>query len=261
MSEAERIDIEVGDGEETRRIAVLRRPGRAPDVVWLGGYRSDMAGTKAEMLDRWGGETGRGVVRFDYSGHGVSGGDFLDGSISRWLAESAAVIERFTEAPPILIGSSMGGFLSLLTALGRHAAGSPIAGLILLAPAADMTERLMWSAFSDEVRAEIMEKGVWIEPSQYDPAGNPITRKLIEDGRNYLIMDRATLQVGCPVHVVHGRDDPDVPLGLSLELVARLAHDDVTLTIVHDGDHRLSRPQDIELLLRVTADMVASVGA
>lgn len=259
MSEAERTDIEIGEGEEARRIAVLRRDGTAPDIVWLGGYRSDMAGTKAEALDRWGAGAGQGVVRFDYSGHGVSGGDFLDGSISRWLAESSTVIETCTDAPPVLVGSSMGGYLALLTALGRHAAGNPVAGLVLLAPAVDMTERLMWEEFPGNVRAEIMDKGVWVEPSQYDPAGNPITRKLIEDGRNYLIMDRATLQVGCPVHIVHGRDDPDVPLGLSLELVSRLAHDDVTLTVVHDGDHRLSREQDIALLVRVVADMVAGV--
>jgi pimeloyl-ACP methyl ester carboxylesterase len=259
VSEAERIDIEVGEGEDARSIAVLRRQGKAPAIVWLGGYRSDMAGTKAEALDSWGGENGQGVVRFDYSGHGVSGGDFLDGSISRWLAESSAVIEQFTDAPPILVGSSMGGYLALLTALGRYAAGDPVAGLLLLAPAVDMTERLMWEEFPGNVRDEIMKKGVWIEPSQYDPAGNPITKKLIEDGRNYLIMDRATLQVGCPVHVLHGRDDPDVPLGLSLELVARLAHDDVTLSIVHDGDHRLSREQDIDLLVRSVADMVASL--
>ena len=259
MSVAERIDIEVGEADEARRIAVLRRPGKAPDIVWLGGYRSDMAGTKAEALDKWGAGNGQGVVRFDYSGHGASGGDFLDGSISRWLAESSAVIEQVTDSPPILVGSSMGGYLALLTALGGFAAGTPVAGLVLLAPAVDMTERLMWEEFPGNVRAEIMEKGVWIEPSQYDPAGNPITRKLIEDGRHYLIMDRATLQIGCPVHIVHGRDDPDVPLGLSLELVARLAHDDVTLSIVHDGDHRLSREQDIDLLVRSVAEMVAGI--
>jgi len=259
VSEAERIDFEIGEDDEARRIAVLRRPGKLPDILWMGGYRSDMAGTKAEALDQWGAQTGQGVVRFDYSGHGVSGGDFLDGSISRWLAESSAVIEKFTESPPVVIGSSMGGYLALLIALGQYAAGTPLAGLVLLAPAVDMTERLMWEEFPAAVRTEIMDKGVWIEPSQYDPAGNPITKKLIQDGRNYLIMDRATLQVGCPVHILHGRDDPDVPLGLSLELVARLAHDDVTLSIVHDGDHRLSREQDIDLLVRSVADMVAGV--
>lgn len=259
MSEAEPIDIGIGEGDEARSIAVLRRAGRAPDIVWLGGYRSDMIGTKAEALDAWAGETGRGAIRFDYSGHGMSGGDFLDGSISRWLAESSAVVEQYAKAPPVLVGSSMGGFIALLLALGRFAAGDPVAGLVLLAPAVDMTERLMWDEFPEEVRAEIMDKGVWIEPSQYDPAGNPITKKLIEDGRNYLVMDRATLQVGCPVHVLHGRDDPDVPLSLSLDLVSRLAHDDVTLSIVHDGDHRLSRPEDIELLVRIVADMVQTV--
>ncbi|MEJ8570886.1 alpha/beta hydrolase [Microbaculum marinum] len=259
MDEAARSDIEIGEGAEARSIAVLRRTGKAPDIVWLGGYRSDMAGTKAEALDRWAAGEGRGAVRFDYSGHGQSGGDFFDGSISRWLAESSTVIDAYTEAPPILVGSSMGGFLSLLLALGRFAAGKPLGGLVLLAPAVDMTERLMWAEFPETVRAEIMEKGVFVEPSQYDPAGNPITRKLIEDGRHYLVMDRATLQVGCPVHILHGRDDPDVPLSLSLELVSRLAHDDVTLSIVHDGDHRLSRPEDIELLIRIVADMAETV--
>ncbi len=127
MAEAERIDIGVGEADGARRIAVLRGTGKAPAVIWLGGYRSDMAGTKAEALDKRGAENGQCVVRFDYSGHGRSGGDFLDGSISRWLAESSAVIEQNTDAPPILVGSSMGGYLALLTALGSFAAGTPVA--------------------------------------------------------------------------------------------------------------------------------------
>jgi pimeloyl-ACP methyl ester carboxylesterase len=260
VSDAESFQIDIGEGEAARQIAVLRRAGTAPPLVWLGGFRSDMTGTKAAALDAWAARHGRSMIRFDYSGHGQSGGDFLEGTISRWLAESHAVVDAFCKAPPVLIGSSMGGCLAMLMALGRFAAGTPLAGLVLIAPAVDMTERLMWEQFDEATRSEILEKGVWTRPSAYDPEGYPITRGLIEDGRNYLIMDRATLQVGCPVHILHGREDPDVPLSLSLELVSRLAHDDVTLTIVHDGDHRLSREEDIALLLRVVGGMVEEVG-
>jgi pimeloyl-ACP methyl ester carboxylesterase len=260
VRDAESFQVDIGEGESARRIAVLRRAGKAPPLVWLGGFRSDMTGTKAAALDAWAAETGRTMIRFDYSGHGQSGGDFLDGTLSRWLAESYAVVDAFCKDPPVLIGSSMGGCLAMLMALGRFAAGTPLAGLVLIAPAVDMTERLMWEQFDEATRAEILDKGVWTRPSEYDPAGYPITRALIEDGRNYLVMDRATLQVGCPVHILHGREDPDVPLSLSLELVSRLAHDDVTLTIVHDGDHRLSRDEDIGLLLRVVGGMVEEVG-
>lgn len=254
-------DFDFGQEGDRRRIAVSHRPGAGPDLVWLGGYRSDMAGTKAEALDHWAARTGHGMLRYDYSGHGRSGGDFLDGTLSRWLAESEAAIDRFVHRPPVLVGSSMGGFLTLLVALKRFAAGTPVAGIVLLAPAVDMTERLMWDEFPDAVRDEIMDKGVYVEPSQYDPAGNPITRVLIEDGRRHLLLDRPDLRLGCPVHILHGRADPDVPLSLSLELVARLVHDDVSMSIVHDGDHRLSRDQDIDLLVRVVAEMVARAGA
>jgi pimeloyl-ACP methyl ester carboxylesterase len=250
-------EIEVGSGGEARPIAVLHRDGRTPAVLWLGGYYSDMTGTKAEALDQWGAEAGHAVVRFDYSGHGASGGTFTDGTIGRWLAEAEAVTERFAPGPVVLTGSSMGGWIAMLLALRMKAAGAPAAGLVLIAPAIDMTERLMWDEFPEEVRREIMEKGVWQRPSEYDSGGYPITRGLIEDGRNHLLFDRPSLEPGCPVHILHGRQDPDVPLAVSLDLVSMLHADDVTLSIIQDGDHRLSRPQDITLLQRVVGAMAA----
>ncbi len=254
MSEAQRHDIEVGEGAEARRIAVLARPGAGPAIVWLGGYYSDMAGTKAAALDAWGAETGHAVVRFDYSGHGISGGAFTDGTVGRWLEEARAVVEAFTDAPPVLVGSSMGGWIALLLALEIRPAG-----LVLLAPAIDMTERLMWNVFPAEVRREISDNGVWRRPSQYDEEGYPVTLKLIEDGRGRLLFGEPSIEPGCSVHILHGREDPDVPLDVSLDLVSALSSDDVTLTIVHDGDHRLSRPDDIDLLKRTVAGMAARV--
>lgn len=258
MSAPQSHAIEVGEGAEARRIAVLARTGAAPAVIWLGGFYSDMSGTKAAALDAWGAQSGHAVVRFDYSGHGASGGSFTDGTIGRWLAEADAVVAQFSPGPCLLVGSSMGGYLAVLLALQTKARGSPAAGLVLIAPAIDMTERLMWQEFPDAVRREIMEKGVWQRPSEYDEGGYPIARVLIEDGRNHLLFDKPTIEPGCPVHILHGRDDPDVPLAVSLDLVSALASDDVTLTIVHDGDHRLSRPDDIALLKRVVGEMAAA---
>lgn len=257
MSNLKKHEIKVGMGEATRRIAVLKRDGDSPAAVWLGGFHSDMAGTKAEALDGWGEETGHAVVRFDYSGHGVSGGRFTDGTIGRWLAEADAVVSSFTDAPPLLVGSSMGGYLALLLALRLKDRGPQPAGLVLIAPAIDMTEQLLWAQLPEEARRELMETGVWQRPSEYDEAGYPITRALIEEGRNHLLFDKPAIEPGCSVHILHGRTDPDVPLAVSLDLVSALVSDDVTLTVVHDGDHRLSRPRDISLLKRVVGRISA----
>lgn len=257
MSETKRHDIEVGKGAEARGIAVLERPGRAPGVLWLGGYYSDMAGTKAEALDAWGAESGHAVLRFDYSGHGDSGGAFTDGTIGRWLEEAETVAAKFMKEPSILVGSSMGGWIALLMALRLRARGMPAAGLVLIAPAIDMTERLMWANFSENARRELMDKGVVNRASDYAEEGYPITRRLIEEGRNHLLFDQPSIEPECPVHILHGRADTDVPIQVSLDLVSALVSDDTTLTIVHDGDHRLSRPEDIALLKRVVAAMAA----
>lgn len=256
MSEATLTSIEVGTGTASRRIAVRLRHGTPPGLVWLGGFKSDMAGTKAVALDGWAAGQGRGCIRFDYSGHGESGGAFADGTIGRWLEESAAVFTRFAKGPQVLIGSSMGGWLALLLARelkARSPAAASVAGLVLIAPAVDFTEELMWNKFPPEVKRQIETEGAWQRPSQYSEAPYPITRGLIEEGRKHLLLG-GLIETGCPVRILQGVQDPDVPWRHAVELSSRLARDDVVLTLVKDGDHRLSRPEDIERLIAAVAE-------
>lgn len=248
--------IDVGEGAAHRRIAVRARSGRPPGLFWLGGFNSDMRGTKALALDAWASEHGRACVRFDYSGHGESGGQFADGTIGRWLEEAVAVFERFCTGPQVVIGSSMGGWMALLLAreiARRGIKNASLAGLVLIAPAPDFTEALMWKGIAPEVREEIMTKGVWHRPSQYgDPY--PITRALIEEGRNHLLLG-AAIEVGCPVRILQGAQDPDVPWQHAFALAERLPAEDVVLTMIQDGDHRLSRPQDIARIMAAVAEI------
>jgi len=249
--------IEVGEAIAARRIAVRAREGGAPGLFWLGGFNSDMQGTKALALDAWAAERGCACVRFDYSGHGESGGKFVDGTIGRWLEESVAVFERFCHGPQVVIGSSMGGWMALLLAreIAGRSAGASLAGLVLIAPAPDFTEELMWKGFSPEIRREIESKGVWMRPSQYgDGLPYPITRTLIEEGRNHLLLG-SSIEVGCPVRILQGAKDPDVPWKHAFTLAHRLPADDVVLTMIQDGDHRLSRPQDIARMLAAVAEI------
>ncbi|TSJ64305.1 alpha/beta hydrolase [Starkeya sp. 3C] len=246
-------------GTDARRIAVRVTPGIStagkPGVVWCGGFLSDMRGTKAEALAEWGARTGRQVVRFDYSGHGESEGDFEEGTISRWAEDALAVFDRETSGPQIIVGSSMGGWIALLLARALAARGEAgrLAALVLIAPAPDFTEELMWKAMPDDVRATILHAGKWVRPSQYGP-GQPITRALIEDGRSNLVLG-APFAVGCRVRILQGVADPDVPWQHALRLVTCLAEDDVVLTLVKDGDHRLSRPEDIERILAAVEEV------
>ena len=250
--------IEVGEDDGRRRIAVRARAGSGPGLFWLGGFNSDMRGTKALALDAWAAEHGRACIRFDYSGHGESGGAFIDGTIGRWLEEGVAVFEQFCRGPQVVIGSSMGGWMALLLAraiANREGAGAALAGLVLIAPAPDFTEQLMWNAFSDEVREEIRTKGVWMRPSEYDDGTPyPITRALIEEGRNHLLLGSA-IEVGCPVRILQGAQDPDVPWQHAFALAHRLPAEDVVLTMIQDGDHRLSRPQDIARIMAAVAEI------
>ncbi|MTW14816.1 alpha/beta fold hydrolase [Rhodoplanes serenus] len=256
--------ITVGDGDAARDIAVRKRDGAAPGVVWLGGFMSDMRGTKAEALDAWAAEHGRALVRFDYSGHGESDGAFEDGTIGRWLAEAVAVFTSCCRGPQVVVGSSMGGWLALLLvrALARRTAtaDASIAGLVLIAPAVDFTEALMWARFPPEIRHEIETTGRWLRPPDYDTGPQPITRRLIEEGRDHLLLG-GLIETGCPVHILQGVRDPDVPWEHALALVSRLAQDDVVLTLVKDGDHRLSRPEDIARILAAVAEMVEAIAA
>jgi pimeloyl-ACP methyl ester carboxylesterase len=243
--------IEAGSGSDIRQIAVRARAGTSPGLFWMGGFKSDMQGTKAVALDGWAAEHGRGCVRFDYSGHGESGGSFADGTIGRWLEESIAVFDQFCHGPQVVIGSSMGGWLALLLvrALARRkaSASATLAGLVLIAPATDFTEELMWKSFSPEIRSEIETTGVWLRPSEYGEP-YPITRQLIEEGRNHLLLGSA-IEIGCPVRILQGGQDPDVPWQHAFALAHRLPSDDVVLTMIQDGDHRLSRPQDIARII------------
>ena len=253
----EPVFIDVGTGDAARRIAVRARSGGPPGLFWLSGFNSDMKGTKALALDAWAADHGRASVRFDYSGHGESGGKFVDGTIGRWLEDSLAVFGQFCTGPQAVIGSSMGGWIALL--LAREAAKrpglAPLAGLVLIAPAPDFTEELMWKTFSPEIRREIETKGQWLRPSQYgDGAPYPITRALIEEGRNHLLLG-SSIDVGCPVRILQGGQDPDVPWQHAFRLAHRLPADDVVLTMIQDGDHRLSRPQDIARITAAVAEM------
>ena len=249
--------LEIGVGSERRAIAVRERFGASPGLFWLGGYKSDMKGTKAQALADWAARQGRACVRFDYSGHGESEGAFTDGTIGRWLAESLAVFDACCHGPQVLIGSSMGGWLALLLvrALRQRAEAGPagIAGLVLIAPAIDFTEELMWKRFTSEIKRELETKGVWARPSQYSPEPYLVTRQLIEEGRRHLLLG-GMIETGCPVRILQGVLDPDVPWQHAKALVARFACDDVVLTLIKDGDHRLSRPEDIERLIAAVAE-------
>ena len=252
--------VEIGTGGAARVIAVRQRAGAAPGLFWLGGFKSDMRGTKAEALDQWAGAQGRACTRFDYSGHGESGGTFADGTIGRWLEESAEVFTTSIEGPQVVVGSSMGGWLALLLArelrrrekAGRAAKAS-LAGMVLIAPAVDFTEELMWKRFSPAIKREIEEKGSWSRPSEYSEEPYLITRRLIVEGRDHLMFGDL-IETGCPVRILQGVQDADVPWDHTVELVSRFARDDVVLTLVKDGDHRLSRPEDIERLLAAVAE-------
>lgn len=234
------------------QIAYERLEGAGPTFIWLGGFKSDMAGTKAQALAEWAQREGQAFVRFDYSGHGQSGGAFEDGSISRWLGDTLAVLDQLTDGPLVLVGSSMGGWLALLAAQARP---ERVAGLLLIAPAADFTERLMWPGFSPEQQARLMAEGRLELASAYSPEPTVITREMIEDGRKHLVMDRPIAFSG-PIRILQGRLDPDVPPAHVMELMPLLrGSNDVRLNMIMDGDHRLSRPEDIALLLEAAGDL------
>ena len=225
-------------------IAYRRRRGKGPTVVFLGGFLSDMTGTKASALDAWCAAQGRTFLRFDYSGHGESAGDFETGTIGIWKDDSLAVVDKLTEGRLVLVGSSMGGWISLLVALARP---ERVAGLVLIAAAPDFTEDLIWHELEDEARMVLETEGVLYEPSQYGDKPLAITKALIEDGRNHLLL-RGPIAIDCPVRLLHGQGDPDVPWQRTLTLAEKLATPDVRITLVKDGNHRLNREQDLALL-------------
>jgi pimeloyl-ACP methyl ester carboxylesterase len=241
-----------------RRLAYRKRlaTDRTRDcagILFLPGFRSDMRGTKATFLDNFCAARGLGYVRFDYSGHGESSGRFEEGTIGRWVEDAIAVIDRVTEGPLILVGSSMGGWIMLLAALARPAR---IAGLVGLAPAPDFTEALMWNVLTDEERDRLMRTGRLDMPSDYSAEPTVITRGLIEEGRRHLLLS-APIGIRRPVRLLHGLADPDVPYRLSLELAERIVGNDVRVTLIKNGDHRLSRADDLALLGATVDEVLA----
>jgi pimeloyl-ACP methyl ester carboxylesterase len=248
--------LDAGTGAASRKIAVRVTKGDGTPVVWLGGFKSDMQSTKAIALDDWCKAQGRPMIRMDYSGHGESSGNFRDGTISRWTEDAAAVLHQVAKQPPVIVGSSMGGWIAVLIAkrLMEEQKTGTIAGLVLIAPACDFTETLMWPQFPDSVKAEIMETGVFNLPSAYSPDPTPVTRALIEDGRSNLVFGK-TFRTGCPVHILQGMKDPDVPYSHALTLAEHLPLDSVTVTLINDADHRLSREEDIARLLAAVSGM------
>ena len=233
------------------RVAYARTEGRAPTVVFLGGFRSDMTGTKAMALEAWAQKRGQGYLRFDYLGHGQSSGRFEDGTIGRWLDDSLAAIDGLTNGKLVLVGSSMGGWLSLLAARARP---DRVAGLVLIAAAPDFTERMLLKELSPEDRVALERDGRLERPSQYSPEPSVFTWKLIEEGRDHLLLDKP-LALPCPVRLLHGQSDPDVPWEYSLRIAQHLEAPDIVTTFVKGGDHRLSTPADIARLIATVEEL------
>ncbi|MBM3502422.1 MAG: alpha/beta hydrolase [Alphaproteobacteria bacterium] len=232
-------------------LAYRHTPGRTPGILFLPGFRSDMTGTKATALETHCRGAGRAFARFDYFGHGASSGTFTDGTIGRWIEDATAVLDTVLRGPVVLVGSSMGGWLMLHVALQRP---ERVVGLVGVAPAPDFTEDLIWQAGPESMRTTLRETGVYFEPSAYDPEPTPITLRLIEEGRRHLLM-RGRIAISCPMRLLHGMADRDVPYVLSLRLAAAVQANDVRVSLIKDGDHRLSRPEDLALLGRAVDDL------
>lgn len=249
-------EIIVGKDEKARKIALKHRSakednGKSVGFVWLGGYRSDMDGSKAIALDEHAGELGLACTRHDYSGHGVSGGAFSDGTISRWLEESLAVFRSYTKGPQILVGSSMGGWIALrmVQELTKSDERDRVKALLLLAPAPDFTKDLYEPKLTEEQKSDLQTQGYFEVPTPYGPDPNVFTKDLFDDGAQNLVLS-GRLELGIPVHIIQGMEDPDVPWQHAMRLVEHLPAEDVVITLVKDGDHRLSRDQDIEKILK-----------
>ncbi len=253
---------------DASRPAILTRPdgatiayhalaGKPPGVIFLGGFMSDMTGTKALALEESCRAAGRAFIRFDYFGHGSSSGKFVDGTIGRWKDDAVTILDELAEGPQVLVGSSMGGWIMLLAALARP---ERVAGLVGVAPAPDFTRELMWDGYTDEIRETLKRDGVYLEPSEYSDEPYAISLELIEEGDNHMIL-KDGIDLRCPVRLLHGMQDPDVPWRHSLKLVEALASDDVTLSLNKSGDHRLSESGDIARLTTTVETLCRDLSA
>ena len=242
-------------GIDENRIAYKQSAGAKPGIIWCGGLKSDMDGSKASALHAWADTQGRTFTRFDYFGHGKSSGRFRDGTISRWAADTVQVIDELTEGSQIIVGSSMGGWTTLLAALARP---ERIHTLVLLAPAPDFTEKLMWANFTDDIRRTIMEDGIYYEPCDYDEPYE-ISRELILDGRDNLLLDKP-INITCPVRIIQGKQDTSVPYKHAQKVADALVSEDVKLTLVENGDHSLSGEADIARMINKVEELCVTIG-
>lgn len=249
-------DAQYYDTAQGRRLAYHQTQGTGPGVVFLGGFVSDMEGTKAVHLEDWAKAHGRAYLRFDYSGHGRSSEDFRDGSIGDWAQDAATVVSELTDTPQILVGSSMGGWISLLLA---KKIPERIAGIVGIAAAPDFTEDSMWAAMTDAQKADLDTKGFIELPSDYSEAPYVITRKLIEDGRNQLTL-RDPLNLPFPVRLLHGTADVDVAMSVPLRLIEHATGPDIQLSFVKDVDHRFSGPRELAMIEAAITDITAVGG-
>lgn len=242
------------DTTDGQALAYHRSPGKAPGVVFLGGYASDMTGTKATALESHVRGRGHAFLRFDYRGHGQSSGGFEDGTIGRWRDDALAAIDALTEGPQILVGSSMGGWIALLAALARP---ERVAGLIGIAAAPDFTEDLMWAEFDADQRATLERDRILRLPSEYSDEPSIVTMDLIEDGRSRLLL-RAPIPIRVPVRLLQGMRDTDVPYRHALTLADRLESEDVEIRLIKEGDHRLSTERDLAILAETVDALLAA---
>jgi pimeloyl-ACP methyl ester carboxylesterase len=238
-------------------IAYHRTGAKSPGVVFMGGFMSDMSGAKAMALEAWAKGRGQAFLRFDYRGHGASAGRFEDGTIGLWAEDAGAAFDALTDGPQILVGSSMGGWIALLTALRRP---ERVMGFVGIAPALDFTEDLVWARLPPAAREALLRDGVYYQPSQYGEKPYPITHRLIEEARQHFLM-QGPIPFERPVRILHGMQDPDVPWRRSLTLAERLVARDVRIVLIKDGDHRLSRPDDLALLCRTVEGLCQTAHA
>ncbi len=241
--------IRCSNGEQ---LAYHHTEGKSPGVMFFGGFKADMSGTKALTLNAWCNENNIQFTRFDYSGHGHSDGSFTDGSIGRWLSDGLMIFDEITEGPQVLVGSSMGAWLALHAAMRRP---ERVAAVLGIASAADFTEKLIWRNLGKTQRNTLIEQGQIEQPSSYQPDPYPITLRLIEEARDHLLLDRE-IPINCPVRLIHGQQDVDVPWQISVDIAEKLTSDDVHVYLIKDAEHRLSRDEDIQFILARLKDLM-----
>lgn len=234
-----------------RTLAYKKLEGKGPTIVFFPGFMSDMEGSKALALDGFCAERGQAYIRFDYSGHGQSSGKFTDGTIGAWKDDALAVVDQLTEGPLVLVGSSMGGWIGLLVALERK---DRVQAYVGLAAAPDFTRELCWNQYSDEIKATLKKDGVYYEACDYGDDPYAITMNLIEEGDQHLLLDKP-IELDCPVRLIQGMKDPDVPYKTAERIAENLTSEDVVITYVKNGDHRLSGDDDLKRLCRTVKEI------